>query len=271
MSWTLITEAGPEVGLGHLSRTCGLAQAFSDIGEDVLLVVTEWSLAHLVDLVGAETARRRWLEALPYTARPRSDVSDAVGPYENVVVDLRDVTYRFPESSIYGVRAAFCDYGDPHGHANVVISPHDHRFEIGGKHQMILSGSQFQPLRREYWENRNERRSGVWVDDRLKPSPIRASMAAKHLGVAQLAYTYVGVTMYEAIARLVPTIVVARDGRERRLAEALPVKILSGGNIPAGVQEIAEPDGLFETGSRVRRGAIRLAETLQRVSRITFT
>jgi len=222
MPWLLVTVAGSQVGLGHLSRTCGLAQALQATGQTALLHVAPGTIQHLYGAVPHDELVR-WMGGMAWSVRgedagpPAQLASD---PWAfNVVMDLPEGPYwDLPNVAI------MADWGPPNTEVapSAYVCPHETAWtHTWPPEAVVLGGAQYQPLRQYNSRGATKLEGTLWTDPRTAHTGN-----TDNFYVAESVICMVGVRMYEAIAMGKLVAVVARDEEERNLASAAGVPVM---------------------------------------------
>lgn len=217
--WLLITEAGPDVGLGHLSRMCGLGQAMRNRGGDPVLVVLGDGIEYLADRVGPAAVHEDWWPG-PYVRWTRTDSIKGLIQGANYVVDVKAPSYR---ARLVGDRdinhylwygaVEVADWVPASDAADVIVCPHATAFTTRWPQGVpVLGGLGYYPLRAVWrYDNRSkvDYMGRVWYDPRLTDVSVRTTVDDTKLDEAVWVddpdragvwICAVGVRMYEGLA-----------------------------------------------------------------------
>lgn len=147
MRVTILTEAGPNVGLGHLARCVALYDALDSVGATCQLVVAGEAPAHVV---GERSVREHdWSEA--------REAVECVAGADVAIVDSYQAelpTYQAVAGAV-GVAVYFDDTARVCYPRGIIINgmPDAEALYFGlGSDRIIMAGPAYQVLRREFWD-----------------------------------------------------------------------------------------------------------------------
>ncbi len=253
-------DAGPALGLGHLSRGMALAEALNARGARCRFAIAPDATA----LGWLRAAGQRDVLALPDPERALADVLAAVRDADVVVIDVKRPLERSEVRALQGsARVVVIDNpGAGVDEADLVVAPFGEARDV-----RWLVGAQWLPLRPPVAHDvtrpgtvlvsmggcdpggltapvldalgavtpRPDVRAvvnplaPVWGDARAvaarhgfaPPSPIEPGGLGEHLATAELAVLAFGVTVYEAMASGVPSLVLCRTSGDVEHARVL--------------------------------------------------